>query len=128
MIPEYPVLKAIHVSCAAASYALFVLRGIWMIRNAAILRARWVRIVPHVIDTVLLASAVAMALAIRQYPFSADWLTAKVIALLAYIALGMIALRLARRKPARVVAWAAAQAVFLYIVAVAYTRSPLPFF
>jgi uncharacterized membrane protein SirB2 len=126
MIPEYPVLKAVHVSCAAASYALFVLRGVWMMRNAAILRAWWVGIVPHVIDTALLASAITMALAIRQYPFQADWLTAKVIALLAYIALGMIALRFGRTRRLRIAAWVTAQAVFIYIVAVAVTRVPFP--
>jgi uncharacterized membrane protein SirB2 len=79
-----------------------------------------------VIDTVLLASAIALAITIRQYPFVADWLTAKVLALVLYVALGTIALKRAKSKRARVAAWLAAQGVFAYIVAVALTHSPLP--
>jgi len=125
-MPDHALLKSLHVACAAVSYALFVLRGAWMLRDSPVLRARWVRVVPHAVDTVLLASAVAMALAIRQYPFVAGWLTAKVLALVAYIALGMLALRSGRPKRVRLAAWLAAQAVFCYIVAVALTRSVLP--
>ena len=123
---DYPILKMIHVICVAASYVLFLVRGVWMFLGSPWLRKRWVRIVPHLIDTGLLASAIAMAVAIRQYPFSADWLTAKLLALIGYIALGMVALRFARTRRTRLAAWLAAQAVFFYIVAIAITRNPLP--
>lgn len=123
---EYAVLKAIHVSCVAASYVLFVVRGWWMLRESPRLRQRWVRTLPHGIDTLLLASAITLALMSRQYPFVAGWLTAKVLALLAYIGLGMIALRFGRSRGARATAWLAAQVMFVYIVAVALTRNPLP--
>lgn len=123
---DYLTLKSLHVGCVAVSYALFLLRGIWMIRRPERLRLRWVRTLPHVVDTVLLGSAVAMALMIRQYPFVAGWLTAKLLALLLYIVLGSIALKRGRTRNQRIAAWFAAQAVFFYIVAVALTRSPLP--
>ncbi len=97
-----------------------------MMRDSVLLTARRVKIVPHVVDTLLLASAVAMAVKIHQYPFVAPWLTAKLFALLAYIVLGTIALKRGRARRTRVVAWLAAQAVFFYIVAVALTRNPLP--
>jgi uncharacterized membrane protein SirB2 len=84
-----------------------------------------VKIVPHVIDTVLLASAIALTVMIRQYPFVAPWLTAKVIGLVAYIGLGMIALKRGRSKPVRITTWIAAQLVFFYIVAAALTKSAL---
>ena len=124
---DYAALKAIHVGAVAMSYALFLLRGVWMIRGSARLHARWVKIVPHVVDTVLLASAIALAVAIRQYPFVAGWLTAKVVALVLYIALGTVALKRGRSKRTRIAAWAAAQAVFLYIVMAAVTRNPWGF-
>lgn len=95
-------------------------------RGSPLLSARWVKIVPHVIDTLLLASAVTMAVMIRQYPFVAPWITAKVLVLIAYIVLGTIALKRGKTKRVRIAAWIAAQLVFLYIVAVALTRSPLP--
>lgn len=123
---DFATLKAVHLLCVAATYVLFVLRGVWMMRESPNLRKRWVLIAPHVIDTLLIASAVAMAMLIRQYPGSSDWLTAKLIALLVYIALGTIALKRGRTRRQRIAAWFAAQAVFFYIVAVAVTHNPLP--
>jgi len=125
-MPDYAVLKLTHVSCVAISYALFFVRGVWMIRGSGLLQARWVKVVPHAVDTVLLASAVALAMAIHQYPMANGWLTAKVAGLLLYIALGTMALKRGRTLRMRIVAWLAAQAVFIYIVAVALTRRPLP--
>ena len=92
------------------------------------MRRRWVRVVPHVVDTVLLASAVALAWMSHQYPLVQPWLTAKVAGLLVYIGLGMVALRFGRSRRVRLGAWLAAIAVFAYIVAVAVTRHPLPVF
>lgn len=124
---SYFALKTVHVTCVVISYALFFIRGVWMIRDSALLTRRWVRIVPHVNDTVLLASAVAITVMIREYPFVSAWLTAKVIGLVVYIGLGMMALKHGPTKRARIAAWIAAQAVFLYVVAAAFTKSPMPF-
>ena len=123
---DYTSLKTIHIGCAALSYAGFFARGILMIRSAPSLHMRWVRIVPHIVDTLLLASAIVLAALSHQYPFVEPWLTVKVIALVVYIGIGMVALRRGRTRRDRVVAWVAAQLVFFYIVAVAITRSPLP--
>jgi uncharacterized membrane protein SirB2 len=114
------------VACAVLSYAGFFVRGMWMLRGSALLARRWVRILPHVNDTLLLASGIAIAALSRQYPFVHGWLTAKLLALVLYIGLGMMALRPGRSRPLRIAAWLAAQAVFLYIVWVAVTRNPLP--
>jgi uncharacterized membrane protein SirB2 len=123
---DYLTLKAIHVTSVTASYTLFFIRGVWMMRMPQMLTRRWVRVVPHVIDTILLTSAIAMAVTIRQYPFVAGWLTAKVIGLVVYVGLGTIALKRGKSRRVRVMAWIAAQAVFAYIVAVALARNPLP--
>ena len=123
---DYASLKIVHVGCVAASYALFVVRGIWMMRESSHLQHRWVRIVPHLVDTLLLASAVALAVMSHQYPLANGWLTAKVAGLLIYIGLGTVALKRGRTRRVRVTAWLAAQAVFFYIVAVAIMRQPLP--
>ncbi len=123
---DYATLKLIHVSCVVTSYALFFIRGVWMLRDSSLLHRRWVRIVPHVIDTLLLGSAITLALMLHQYPFVAGWITAKVVALFVYVGLGMVALRFGRTRGERVQAWLAAQVVFIYIVSVALTRNPLP--
>ena len=118
------LLKAVHVGSAMLSISGFVLRGVWMQQDSPLLRARVTRVVPHVVDTVLLLSAIALALRIAQYPFVHAWLTAKVLALLAYIVLGSFALKRGRTRRTRNIAFAAALGVFLYIVAVAIARSP----
>jgi len=124
---SFLVLKAIHVSCAAGSYALFFLRGIWSMNGSPVMRQRWIKIVPHVVDTLLLVSALALAFTIGQYPFVDMWLTAKFFALLLYIGLGSVALKHGRNKATRISAWLAAQAVFVYIVLVAANHNPLPY-
>ena len=126
MVVSYALLKSVHVAAAAVSVTLFVVRGAWMMYAPARLNARWVRIVPHVIDTVLLVSAIALAAMTAQYPFVQPWLTAKVLALLAYILLGTVAIRRGRTRRVRIVAWILALSVFGYMVAVARARVPFP--
>jgi uncharacterized membrane protein SirB2 len=121
------LLKSIHISCAASSYMLFFLRGIWNLNGSSIMRQRWIKIVPHVADTLLIVSAIALTFSIHQYPFVDAWLTAKVIALLLYIGLGFVALRYGQSKTIRLSAWIIAQLVFTYIMLVAINHNPWPF-
>lgn len=123
----YGVWFWVHVSCALLSLAGFLLRGSWMLTDSPLRQARAVRIVPHVVDTVLLTSAVALMVATRQYPFQDSWLTAKLLALLAYIALGMVAFRFGRTPATRSAALLGAVLAGGYILMVAVSRSPLPF-
>jgi uncharacterized membrane protein SirB2 len=125
---DYYSLKHFHMSCAALSGSLFLLRGAWMLRASPMLQAKWVRIAPHIVDTLLLASAIGLAAWSRQYPGQQPWLTAKVLALLGYIVLGSIALKRGRTKGQRLAAFAAALAVFAYIVMVALTKQAFPFY
>jgi len=124
---SYATLKAVHVASAATSLALFTLRGTWMLGAPHRLGHRWVRIVPHVVDTVLLVSAIALAVMIGNYPGTHGWLTAKVVGLIGYIVLGSIALKRGRTQHVRVAAFVAALAMFAYIVSVAITKSPAGF-
>lgn len=124
---SYFLLKYIHATCATTSFALFFLRGIWSFRGSEIMLQRWVKVVPHAVDTLLLASALALAFTIQQYPFMDAWLTAKFFGLVLYIVLGSVALKYGKTKTIRIVAWFAALAVFAYIVLVAAKHNPLPF-
>ncbi len=123
---SYSLLKYTHVVAVIASFALFFLRGLWMMAAPEKLAARWVRVVPHVIDTILLVSAIALAAMTAQYPFVQPWLTAKILALLVYIVLGTVAIRRGRTRRVRIVAWILALSVFGYMVAVARSRVPFP--
>jgi len=121
---SYAALKIIHVISVIFSYLLFMLRGIWMMQNSSILQRRWVKILPHVIDTVLLASAVTLVTMIQQYPGMSTWLSTKIGGLLLYIILGMIALRFGKSRKIKIISWITAQIVFFYIVLVALTKNP----
>ena len=122
---SYLALKHLHVACVVLSGLGFALRGWWMLNDSPWLRARLARVVPHVIDSVLLGSALVMAWQSSQYPFAQGWLTAKFFGLLAYILCGTMALKRARTKSRRVVFLALALLAYAYIVGVALTRSPL---
>jgi uncharacterized membrane protein SirB2 len=121
-MPEYAAIKHLHVTAAGVSLALFVLRGAWSFVSPARLAARWVRIVPHVVDTLLLASALWLAWQVGAG--AAPWITAKVVALVVYIVLGTVALKRGRTPGIRAGAFFAALATFGYIVSVAITKSP----
>lgn len=122
----YLLAKHIHVASVVLSVAGFVARGGLMLAGSPLLDARFVRIAPHVVDTVLLASAAWLAWMLHQYPFVHGWLTAKVLGLLAYIVLGAVALRRGRTKAVRTWAFAGAVLAAAYIVAVALAKDPLP--
>ena len=118
----YVLAKHIHVICVALSIAGFVLRFVLSLRQREILRKRWLRILPHLNDTVLLAAAIAMLVLARWNVLQTPWLLAKIAGLVAYIAFGMVALRFARTNAARVAAFVAAVAAFAYVVSVALTK------
>lgn len=123
----YVVLKHLHVTCVVISLSGFFLRGVWMLTDSPLLNRRWVKIVPHVNDTLLLAAAIGLSIVVRQYPFVHGWVTAKVLGLLGYIGFGMFALRRGRSKALRASFWLAALAVAGYVVSVALTRDPRGF-
>ena len=122
----YLLVKYVHAGSVAVSIAGFIARGALMLAGSPLLQARFVRIAPHVVDTVLLASAAWLAWFLGQYPFVHGWLTAKVLGLVAYIVLGTIALRRGRTRGIRAAAFAGALAAAGYVVWVALTRNPLP--
>ena len=123
----YSLLKSFHLATIAITLTLFLLRGVWMMADSPRLQARWVRVAPHVNDTLLLASGFSLAILLGQYPLVNGWLTAKFFALILYIGRGTIALKRGKTKAQRIAAWIAALLVFAYIVAVAVTHNPLPF-
>lgn len=117
------MIKLIHMSTALISISLFVLRGLWVLQESEMMNKKWVKIVPHVNDTVLLITAIILAIGLNQYPFMTDWLTAKFVALIIYIILGMYALKYAKTKNTKIVFFILSIMTFSYIVMVALTRS-----
>ena len=124
----YIILKFIHLATAFISIAGFIIRGIWMIQASAILQRRWMRIAPHINDTVLLVSAIALVMITLQYPGPTTWINAKIAALLLYIILGTVALKRGKTKQIRIISGMLALLTFAYIVMVAISKNPLIIF
>ena len=120
----YLALKHLHVTCVVLSGLGFLFRGTLMLRQSPWLTRRVTRTVPHVVDTVLLGSAITMAVMSGQYPFAQPWLTAKLAGLLAYIGLGTVALKRGPTLAIRAAFFVLALLAYAYIVGVALTRSP----
>ncbi|HEX7438561.1 MAG TPA: SirB2 family protein [Caldimonas sp.] len=120
---DYQTIRAVHIACAGISIGLFAARGAMQLGGIDWRRRRWLRIAPHINDTILLTAAVTLAVLSAQYPLAQPWLTAKVLALFAYVALGSVALRPGVSARVRRIAFAVALASVGYIVGVAFTRS-----
>ena len=119
----YLILKSVHIFTAILSISGFIIRGLWMIQSSPMLNKKWVKIVPHINDAILLATAIALVIITALYPGPVAWINAKIIALLVYIGLGMIALKRGKTKTVRIMAWLAAILTFLYIILVALSKN-----
>jgi uncharacterized membrane protein SirB2 len=115
----------IHIGCVIASGSLFFTRGCMMLAGLPAANHVALRRVSVVIDSLLLAAAIALTTIIHQYPFVQAWLTVKVILLAVYIVLGVFALRRGRTRAVRATYFIAAMLVFLFIVTVARTQNPI---
>ena len=120
---SYLLLKHLHVTCVVLSSLGFCLRGYWMLVESPRRTLRLSRVLPHLVDTLLLGSALTMAWMSGQYPLVMPWLTAKFFGLLAYILLGTMALKRGRTKAIRSRFLLLALLAYGYIVSVALTRS-----
>jgi uncharacterized membrane protein SirB2 len=128
-VTEYYLgLRQVHIGCAILTIALFTFRGLLMVAGSRLQKSRVLRFLPMAVDTVLLITALMLTTVIRQYPFSTGWLTMKVILLVAYIGLGMVALRLGRTRAVRISAFIAALCTVGFLVTVAMAHSPLGIF
>ncbi len=119
----YEALKHTHLSMISLSISLFYWR-FFMYKMRHRRPGRWLRVAPHVIDTILLLSGVAMVIISGAYPWRVSWISAKLIALVVYILFGLAAMK--SRRSAAVLAFVLATLVFAYMVLVALSKSPTP--
>lgn len=119
-------IKHLHVVLAYLTVIGFAARGVLALIDSPIRQQKWIRIAPHVIDTLLLACGIALAVYLSLSPIAHGWLMAKIVALIAYIGFGVMAMR-ATSRPLQLVAFAAALATVGYMFRVAYTKLVWPF-
>ena len=124
---DYATLKTIHQSAVVLSITGFCIRGVGVYLAAPWVRQRLAKTLPHVVDTVLLLSAILLVWQLGVNPLQVPWLLAKLVGLLAYIGLGMVALRATTPPPQRALAGLLALVTFFYIASVAISKSPQGF-
>lgn len=123
----YLIFKHLHMTLALVSIIGFMVRGQLVFRQHPLLNNKWLRIAPHVIDTMLLSAAIYLAYSLRLWPWEAAWLGAKVVALVVYILLGTLVIKRKGSLGQQKLTYVAAILVFFYIAAVAITKSALIF-
>lgn len=123
----YALVKHIHITAAGLSFLGFMLRSYWMLTNNALLKVKLSKILPHIIDTLLLLAAIYLVIITQMYPFVVNWVTAKVLLLVVYIVAGTVALKRGKTKQKRVRALLVAVASVLAIFAIASIKPALSF-
>lgn len=123
----YMFLKHLHLTTIAISVTLLVLRFIGSMLNASVMQKRWVKIVPHINDTILLLTGVGLIAVTGFYPFTphSAWLTEKLLGVVIYILLGFVALREGKNKAIRTFALLGALGWIWLIAQMAMTKVPL---
>jgi uncharacterized membrane protein SirB2 len=125
MIEFYPEIRLVHIGAVFASGGLFLVRGIVLFAGSRWAMALPVRYLSYTIDIVLLTAALMLMTMVQQYPFVHAWLTTKVLLLVVYIVLGIVAFWKGRTRTVRVGSWVAALAVYAFIISVARAHDPL---
>jgi uncharacterized membrane protein SirB2 len=87
----YSAVKHSHLIFIVISILLFETRYFLKVFNKNI--PRLLKIIPHINDTLLLVTGVSLAYMASIKPWEQTWLGYKLIALLAYIIFGMMALK-----------------------------------
>ena len=123
----YEIVKHTHLTAIALSVLLFLFRFALNAKQSPMLQKKWLKIVPHVVDTVLLASAATLCVMLEQYPFVDAWVTEKLMALVLYIVMVTLALRLGRNGSMRGVGFIGALSWIVYAGMVAVSKQPLLF-
>jgi len=122
---SYLLIKSLHLITGIATISGFILRGYWMMTQSDKLALKLTRIAPHIIDTLFLLSGIALVSMLQMNAFTQPWLLAKFAGLIAYIVLGTIAIKRGPTMQIRIIAFVGSLALFVYIVGVALTKSPV---
>ena len=120
----YSIVKIFHIICVMVSLSGFVIRGILKLNDPQILQHKLVRVLPHVVDTLLLISALTLVVMSGMYPWLAPWVGVKLVALVAYIIAGSIFMRSESKGLVQSSWFAVSLIIASYIVLVALTKSP----
>ena len=126
MIAYYALVKSVHIAAVSVSGAVFLVRALLVQAG----REGWAQVAPvrfasYAIDTVLLTAALMLVAMLPSAVFSNHWLAVKGTLVVAYIVLGVFAMRRAATRRARAVFLAAAVVAYALVIGVALSHHPL---
>lgn len=124
---NYLLIKHLHVTAATLSILFFMVRAYWSVTENSLLQKKFVKIAPHVIDTVLLVAAILLAMLLGPAA-SQPWVLTKIVLLIVYVGVGTIAIKRGRTARSRAIAAVVAVLIFFYIVGVALKHHPASWF
>ncbi|UTF60483.1 SirB2 family protein [Gilvimarinus sp. DA14] len=111
---SYMALKHTHLLLVVLSIGLFFVRFLAREAGAGFIRAKFFKIAPHIIDTCLLASGIGLILVVGYPLWPINWLTVKLLLVVAYILSGVVAIK-ASAKSTR---WVAAALAIVWILGI----------
>ncbi|NOR79439.1 MAG: invasion protein [Methyloprofundus sp.] len=114
------MIKSIHMLFILLSVGGFITRIMLAEFKPDILRTKVLKIAPHVIDTILLLSGIALVFQGNWMAGEYGWIITKLVMLIAYIGFGVMAMRSTGIK--RWAGFILALACFGYILSVAITK------
>ena len=123
----YIFIKHLHITIVLLSFCFFILRFSWSTQQSDMLNRTWVKISPHIIDTLLLSLGIYLMITAQMWPTEHLWLAVKLSALVVYIILGSFAIKRAKTSKTRNISACLAVLVFIYMVNVAISKSPFVF-
>lgn len=122
----YLALKHIHLTFVVLSFLVFFIRGIGLFMNSPLLHKKISKILPHIINTIMLVSGVVLAVHLGMKPGEQPWLIAKIVGLVFFVIIGIAVFKVKKSVVSKVL-WLDALLIFIYIVSVAITKNPMPF-
>jgi len=125
MIEFYPQIRQVHIFTVILSGSLFALRGMFALAGARWPHAAPVRYLSYTIDTTLLTAALMLVSILPGAMFANGWLAAKLVLVVVYVVLGVLAMKRGRTRGIRWGCYVAALLVFATIYGIARMHHPL---
>jgi len=121
----YLFAKHLHLTAVVISILFFIIRFIWLTRSSDMLQKKWVKIVPHVVDTVLLGSAIALCFILAFNPLEQSWLLQKIVLVVIYILIGFWTLKKAQTLSLKWLGFSLAIACLAFVGKMAVSKQAL---
>ena len=119
---HYLLIRQLHILTAALSVTLFTIRFLLLVRSPTWQPNRWLKVLPHANDSLLLILAILLCIIIQQAPLITPWLTEKVTAVILYILAGMFALKWSKTRLSKIIWFIIALFMFAYAANIAINK------